>query len=519
MPVMTRCRSLSLLMLYLALYALFGAATVWFYPPYSYPYGDEGTYLSYAQRPWTMVSEFFEGYPPKEVMSPYNFRLFLWPFSLVFAVFGFTFVGARLVMLGCGLGVLYLAYRLGEKLGSRGGAWLAVLILSLSPSFLFFTHGIRPEGMMALFILLCLWLVLRRDEGPGISTYGWVGLTSASMLWIHYNGVVMPAVFFAALLVRDWGRVGWLKIAVFCGGVSVFAAGFLVINFLPALDTVRLFGVLPVTFVSSNQVPILHEANPWSVVCASVDGYLRFFREQSFLEPMTIHLTAGFCVLGMLALIFKPDRGRWCAATVVIAIITMMLFVFPNRRQEYVFYVLPILFLLAACGLAALPMRTVRYPLVVVVTAIMAGVYLWVTVGTLKDAWRRYPDNQRTGVVLRQVVDQLGGPGRVKVMGVQEFAPFVKSAAYRTFHSLFETRDFRQTLRLIRPDVVVLDRRGVSVIGLFLGTWRGDRTADENFHAVADAAIYVLQDQGYSLYETEVPRWNGQPVGIFRRPR
>ena len=70
----------TILIAYLALYSLFGIATVSFYPSYSYPGGDEATYLSFAQRPWTLVSDCFEGYPPKQTINPYNLRLFLNPF-------------------------------------------------------------------------------------------------------------------------------------------------------------------------------------------------------------------------------------------------------------------------------------------------------------------------------------------------------------------------------------------------------------------------------------------------------
>ena len=122
---------------------------------------------------------------------------------------------------------------------------------------------------------------------------------------------------------------------------------------------------------------------------------------------------------------------------------------------------------------------------------------------------RLYPQNQKTGAVLREVVDQLGDPERAKVMGVPEFHPFVEPAAYRTFHSLFVTRDMRQTLRLIRPDIVVLDRRGINVIGSALRTWRDD--------IVLDWVTEVLRDEGYRLYETEPLTWNGQWVAIFHR--
>ena len=67
------------LLVYLAAYLVFGLLTIGFYPSYAFPYGDEGTYLDYARHPWTLISEMFQGYGPKELVNPYSLRLFLAP--------------------------------------------------------------------------------------------------------------------------------------------------------------------------------------------------------------------------------------------------------------------------------------------------------------------------------------------------------------------------------------------------------------------------------------------------------
>ena len=326
-------------------------------------------------------------------------------------------------------------------------------------------------------------------------------------------------VFFAALLVRDGRRVTLRKVAAFCGGAVVFAVFYLPINILPALDTIRQHGLMPQTYSSSSNIPILHEPNPWSALVAGARGYWRFFRQPGYLESQLIYFTAGFCALAIGALCFKPNRLRWCTATVVIAIIIMMLFVFPVRRQEYVFYVLPPLFVLTTVGLMSLPIRWLRYSVVGVVTAVMAGVYVWGMAGALEHFHRVYPHNRKTGAVLRELVNKTGAPAQVKVMGVQAFHPFVEPAAYRTYHSLLATGDMRVTLRQIQPDIVVIDRRGINVIGLFLGTWRNDRPTDENVQVVVNKATQALGAEGYRLYETEPLTWNDQRVAIFHRPR
>ena len=167
--------------------------------------------------------------------------------------------------------MLILTYDLGRRLGSRAAGLAAAFLLSLSPTFLYLTHGIRPEGMFALFILLCLWLVLRRPDGPDVKTYTGLAFLSAAMVLIHYNGVVMPVVFFVVVLVRDWRQISWRKITAFCLGGLAFGVIFLLVNFLPAIDTVRQFGLLPHTYVSNSEIPILHNS-PWAALRKGFDA-------------------------------------------------------------------------------------------------------------------------------------------------------------------------------------------------------------------------------------------------------
>ena len=74
------------------------------------------------------------------------------------------------------------------------------------------------------------------------------------------------------------------------GGGLVFVAIFMSVNFLPALDTVREFGVMPVTFVSSSKIPIAQSFDLIEPIRTAWSQYSLIWWTNSgmfFTEPMT----------------------------------------------------------------------------------------------------------------------------------------------------------------------------------------------------------------------------------------
>ncbi|MCG6871764.1 MAG: glycosyltransferase family 39 protein [Gammaproteobacteria bacterium] len=490
---------------YLAGLGAFGLATLWFSPPYSYPYGDEGTYFSYALHPWSLISDFFEGYPPKEVVNPYNARLFLWPFSAVFAIFGFTVFGARVVVLLTALALLYFSYLLVERLSTPRQALLTVVLFSLSPAFFFYSHGVRPEGMMALFVTLCLWITLR-EEKPRTRTWFTVGLLSSSMLWIHYNGVLMPLVFFVALLVYDAQR-NWRKVAAFLAGGLVFVVVFTLLNLLPALDTLRGYGLLPITYESSNAIPILQTLDWSRVLLESLARYAQL-AAASPISRWAITLTLVVSGLAFVGLLQKSPNRRWrTVKTVLVGILLLLLFVFPNRRLGYLFYIYPALFALAIFAL-----RTARIPdtrTLALVGALAAG-YLVNNATLLRGHWQRHQDHQQVETELRSAIEHLGPAKSVRVMGTQHFHAMAADTRYRTFHSIIANGSISATVRRIKPDMVIIDENAVRFLAHV-------HQYQKSFRQVREQTMRELRGMGFTEQKVFVRglHW----LSLFRAPR
>lgn len=515
------------------LYAVFGILTVGIYPSFSYPGGDEGTYLDYASHPWTLTSEFFEGFRPKEVQNPYNARLFLNPFSLLFAVFGFTHIGARLLCFAYGMAIIWLVFRIGSHLAvgcgvsdkvARGMALLVAVVFSAQPQLLYFTHGIRPEIMFTLFLLLCTWILVRRTDGPSVRTWGLLGFLSSCMLLVHFNGITAPPLFFAAALFHDRGALTRRKILAFVGGGTGFVVLFMLVNFLPALATVQEFGVMPVTFVSSNKIPIAESFNLLEPILSAWAGYRAYWLTGTHFEPHTGWFTTLLVIPTAMALWRGANRGTWSVFVIMMLVVALLIYVIPNRRHEYNFYLCPFFFVTCVIGLARLPAGKIRTWVGLAFLATLLVPYVWSNSQQIGRFAHWKSANDVTARTLRFLADQYGKSGEVTVLATQEFRATLPEVRYRTFHSLLRTHNLENTLEIFGPQIVILHDRSIDWIGWFSGIF--DRTPyQEKYDTAKRYAIRSLDNAGYTPQQLgRVPWdkcffWDNSRVFIFTKTR
>ncbi len=492
---------------------LFYGWTVSFHPTYSYPEGDEATYYSYAAHPWTLTSDFFEGYPPKEAINPYNARLFLTPFSAVFAVFGFTVAGARRLLVLYGIVLLALTYLVGKRVAPPPWALAATVLLSLSPAFVYATHIVRPEVLVCVFIMACIWIMVRR-ESLQPSDYFWAGLTSSAALFVHYNAVVLPAIVGVTLLVFDHRDLSLRKTLLGLGGVACAAVAIVVLDFLPAIETIGRYGLLPVTFVSKNEVPLFYEFSLDRLLLHPASVYAQYFNGKMNLEIRTVWFTAALLPVALWGLVAARRRAEWLVATVIALLLAALFAVFPNIRDAYALYLFAPLFVLVASGLAKLP----RHPLFTVpaiaLLLVVGGAYIEDNLRTLRASHEQHIDNQPFEREFRTQLESLGRPEELVVMSTQEFHAVAHDTRFRTFHSLIETGDLRTAIDRLEPDLIVLHPRAFFVLARFLGKKGG------KVRQFQTETILTIRRAGFEpRYEEELYKWNDQQVILFVKPR
>lgn len=500
---------------------VFGLLTLDFFPTFAYPHGDEATYVSYARHPWTNVSEFFEGFEPKEMQNPYNFRLFIAPMSLVTSIFGFTSYGTRLVQLVWGLLLLWMGYRIGKRMGSPVHAMCAMAVLAWSPFFLYFTHSIRPEGMFTMWLLLTTWAMLE-PEAPTPRTWAVVGFLASCHLWIHYNGVAMPIVFFLCLLWYDRRALSWKKVLAYTGGGVAFLALFVPLNILPAMETIEKFGIMPVTFSSSSTMPVTSTLDPVELFGFCWDYYRGYFglnEERWWIDPGN---TGGFTFLllpaALWAVVGKKARRERGLLVVALLLLLALMTVIPNRRQEYTWYLVPFLFILGARGLGRLP-AVVRTATAAIGLGIIALAFIAAAADDVDRFQRQSVRNVECARALAAVVEEGGGDGAL-VMGPQEFRIAVPDCRYRTLHSMLETRSFERALVDFEPDVVVENDRLDILVASYLIHWK--KRADSMPEFIARVRTYMeieLDRAGYVRSRGIPYRWNDEDVTLWVKER
>jgi hypothetical protein len=364
---------------------------------------------------------------------------------------------------------------------------------------------------MAALWATCLWLVLR-DDDLRPRTWFLVAMVSAAAIFVHYNGVVMAPIFGVALLVHDRRALTRRKLAAFLVGGACVLAVFLAVNFLPALSAVREFGVMPVTFVSSNRIPLWNEG--LRSVVTSARAYSGFVTHGAFFDQ-SLRYTAWLAIPALVALVWRRDRRASFIGLVAGLLALAFLFVFPERNNEYLLYWLVPLFGLTAAAWERLPRRAPAQLLAIGLLTLLGMRYVVEDVRSLRRHYGYHESNVPLMHELRRVVEAIGDPREVTVMGCQEFHVAVPEARFRTFHSVGQTGNVKEAIRQRAPDVVVVHQRSTLVVSLMLwGSGRRPMSQELAGHELGRA----LDELGYRRHETADPlTWNDGGVMIFVR--
>ena len=533
--------------IYLVCYAALMFATLGFFPTFAHPDGDEGTYLNYAEHPWTLIGDFFEGYPPKEVMNPFNLRLFLMPIAVVQAGDGFGYVAARSLSLVYAIGTLWFVFRIGQRLA--GDAWAAssTVLLSCSPFFVDISHRVHPEVMMAFFVAACTWLLMRKPGEQVLSRDFAVGSLSMACIWIHYNGVFMPVAFLFVFIANRGRGLRRQQLFAFAAGVALVAVLYALVNLWPARQTLNTYGPAPVTFSSTNRLPLIDPIHLPGTIVQRVIYYfweLLIASHSAYETGPIVLLFLGMAALGVWS------KGAWddrTALAALVGMLTLILVLVPKARIEYLYYLYPLLFPLVAVGAQQLAKR--RWRRIATIGFFVVAVCTF-TVRDASEAVRWYAvrrTNNVAGASLARIVAETDSAPQVTVMACQEFFVYVPDSRFRTFHSIIETKDLAKTLALLDVDVVVLTPRAYRVM-----LWQTIQTpvrfpTDEVAIASAAAArsrlaaegivqvdqvtgkirpdfekwhaylVHQLSDRGFTQVATEPLELNNEPVEIFVR--
>lgn len=331
-------------------------------------------------------------------------------------VVGRSEIAGRWLALLFGLLTLAVTYRLAADYAARPAALLALLLLASSAFFVRYYREMRPYTLLALLCTLSMWLFLRwirRKRPGGVNALLYV-VVSILAIYTHY---------FAGLVIAVQGVYFMLAARL----LTVLPRPRVRLNRF-ALATLSLFAVIALSIM------------PYVVFYASglefvTSGRFAVFAltpaeaAQSSLISLTNDSPAAFLIVALLALSARA-RGSGLALLWTLLPLAATLFVhtFVYRMfagPRYLIFIWPAFAILAALGLAALPMRArwIAAGVLVAVGAIQAANDLPGTLpGTLNNPpWREMfaAISQRAqpgALTFVNMVDPVGLTGYIRPM-------------------------------------------------------------------------------------------------------
>jgi len=194
----------------------------------------------YTQNAWTYIQQgtfgnpMFSGLYGLEKSNVVYGRIYLLAAAASFSLFGLGYRQARLPSLLWGVLALIVFYMLIRDLINERIALLSTLALASSVPFLLASHDARPEMMLAFFIILAFYLLLRADRDNDDWLFFLSGLIAALSADIHMNGFVVPPALLGVLIWRRGARSIFSKqTAYMLIGVALGVAWWLMLHVMP----------------------------------------------------------------------------------------------------------------------------------------------------------------------------------------------------------------------------------------------------------------------------------------------
>jgi hypothetical protein len=293
-------------------------------------------------------------------------------------LFGDPRLTVRYASLVCGLLTVLLTFWVGRRWFSPGVGLLAAAGLALAPTAIEWSGRARMYALLQLLLLLALWLafagVTRRK-----AWLRWLALVAYLCATLaHFGAVALaPPLLLALLLLRRLQADGSRRRAIFYRGwwlealafIAMLGGAFLVkragqpkgIAALDGSPVAALSGLAEVLAIYSDV-----SFNVWGGWQAIAPFYVTL--------PALIFLPFALWAAGAAVIMsircwrdgspLPPAAGATLYLAVLLAgtTIEMIFLVSPFRRDEkYLFMLLPLLFLLGACGMALLGHRLLRW--------------------------------------------------------------------------------------------------------------------------------------------------------------
>jgi 4-amino-4-deoxy-L-arabinose transferase-like glycosyltransferase len=127
--------------------------------------------------------------------------------SLVAFDMGAVYATGRFAAALIGIATVYLTYRLGLELGSRGVALFAAAQLAVLPMHVRESHFVLTDVPMTALTVLAMWLALRAGRRSTVGAYAWAGAACGLAAAAKYTGGVVFVAVAVTWVLHEWRSV------------------------------------------------------------------------------------------------------------------------------------------------------------------------------------------------------------------------------------------------------------------------------------------------------------------------
>jgi uncharacterized membrane protein len=365
-------------------------------------YDEAYTYVGFASRSlWAIVSDY---------SLPNNHVFHSLLVSISTHLFGNHLWSLRLPALLAGMGLIWVAYRLGQVLSSRETGWLAAALAAWFPELIHYATDARGYSLIGLFTLLIFWLGGRLSHQPTRRDWILLALVTALGFWTIPLMLYPAGGVYLWLLLEMSLRGGLRRSNLRPWLLSGLGAGLLTLAlYAPVLLISGWRKLLANGFVQPlelagyfNNILPAQIADTWQVWTRDVPPVL------------TLLLALGF----ILSLAFSRQRGLTLALALWVALLVLTRR--PAAYDRFWSWLIAPLLVWSAAGLAE-TVRKLKVPVAALTGLALVGLLasLAVNLPTFPERWSKVSNAEAAALYLKDALQ----PGQVVLAGYPNNAP------------------------------------------------------------------------------------------------
>ncbi|OGD86951.1 hypothetical protein A2Z23_01675 [Candidatus Curtissbacteria bacterium RBG_16_39_7] len=306
------------------------------------------------------------------------------------SIFGISEISARSLSVFFGVGTVGMVYLIGKRLGGKTLGILAALFLAFAPLHIYYSGEARMYAAAAFFVSLSAYFFLRLFEK--VDFFNWFGFFFATILFLYTDYLPWLMIIpFNVYVFYQWKHLkskfliswlaGWLVSLLFLLPWFPFLAkqlqqGTMLTQTVPIWEEVVggfSFKALPLTAAK--------------FIFGRISFYNKFFYNLIFLSAALFFTTL------ILKSLFRMTREKVFVLLWLILPVTLgwiISFFIPVYSYFRFLFVLPVLYILLACGILTFKKAKVRIVLagIVILIGFASQIIFWTNPRFHREDWR-----------------------------------------------------------------------------------------------------------------------------------